>query len=34
LVTIPARSVDTGWEEGWRSIEAIGREVIPALRAR
>jgi 5,10-methylenetetrahydromethanopterin reductase len=32
FVTIAPGSSDMGWEEGWRSIEAIGSEVIPGLR--
>lgn len=31
FVTIAPGSAGMGWEQGWRSIEAIGREVIPAF---
>jgi 5,10-methylenetetrahydromethanopterin reductase len=31
FVTLAPGSSDMGWEDGWRSIERIGREVIPAL---
>lgn len=34
FVTLAPGSSDMGWEEGWRSIERIGMEVIPALRRR
>jgi 5,10-methylenetetrahydromethanopterin reductase len=32
FVTVAPGSSDMGWEAGWRSIERIGRDVIPALR--
>jgi hypothetical protein len=32
FVTLAPGSAGMGWEQGWRSIEAIGREVIPSLR--
>jgi 5,10-methylenetetrahydromethanopterin reductase len=32
FVTVAPGSSDMAWEEGWRSIERIGSEVIPALR--
>ena len=31
-VTIAPGSAGMGWEQGWRSIEAIGRDVIPRVR--
>lgn len=31
FVTIAPGSSDMGWEQGWRSIERIGSEVLPAL---
>jgi 5,10-methylenetetrahydromethanopterin reductase len=33
FVTIAPGSSDMTWEEGWHSIERIGREVIPQLRS-
>ncbi len=32
FVTIAPGSAGMGWEQGWASIEAIGREVIPGVR--
>ena len=33
FATIAPGSSDMTWEEGWHSIERIGREVIPQLRS-
>ena len=32
FVTVAPGSSDMDWEAGWKSIETIGREVVPALR--
>lgn len=34
FVTIAPGSSDMDWEAGWRSIERIGHEIVPALRSR